>query len=550
VGWWPFNGNANDESGNGNNGTVNGAILTNDRFGIVGKAYSFNGVSDFINCGNSPIFNQNNITISLWANHFQYPQSRDHTLFSKGAYNPGEIGYRATINADMKAYFIYSVDPLGPGFVNSTNNQSLNQWDHYVFIKNNDSLKIFINGTLNNLFVHPRSPLNNSSPFFIGGHRDPFFPLPSYVDYWNGKIDDVAIWSRVLTQQEITNLYNVAAPPSCNPLAANLQNGLVGYWPFCGNANDESGNGNNGVVNGATLTADRFGNVNSSYEFDGISQDIDCGNNQTLNNNEFTISLWYQEYASAINPSEHTLICKSSTSQGTIGYRLCIQNVTNSLDYFIWSQLGNSSVQGTGFVSGTSTIQTLIWQNLIAIKSGDTLSLYKNGLFENRWVGASALINNSSPFLIGSKIDIGGVKNGFFHGKIDDIAIWNRALSQQEITQLYNQNICYQTITVTDTLIINANLTNLNPVTFQNTIKVYPNPANDHITIDCGSNFSTMSGYTMRIDNSLGQTVYTTSINQQSFYVDLNTWSGNGVYFVYLINTNSQILEIRKIVIQ
>ena len=80
-------------------------------------------------------------------------------------------------------------------------------------------------------------------------------------------------------------------------------NGLVGWWPFNGNANDESGNGNNGVVNGATLTADRFGNVNSSYEFDGISQDIDCGNNQTLNNNEFTISLWYQEYASAINPS-------------------------------------------------------------------------------------------------------------------------------------------------------------------------------------------------------------------------------------------------------
>jgi hypothetical protein len=46
-------------------------------------------------------------------------------------------------------------------------------------------------------------------------------------------------------------------------------NGLVGYWGFNGNANDQSGNGNNGTVNGATLTSDRFGNNNSAYSFDG-----------------------------------------------------------------------------------------------------------------------------------------------------------------------------------------------------------------------------------------------------------------------------------------
>ena len=46
-------------------------------------------------------------------------------------------------------------------------------------------------------------------------------------------------------------------------------NGLVGWWGFNGNANDESGNGNNGTVNGPTLTNDRFGNPNSAYDFDG-----------------------------------------------------------------------------------------------------------------------------------------------------------------------------------------------------------------------------------------------------------------------------------------
>jgi hypothetical protein len=55
-------------------------------------------------------------------------------------------------------------------------------------------------------------------------------------------------------------------------------NGLVGWWPFNGNANDESGNGNNGTVNGATLTIDRFGNANQAYGFDGVDDFIEVIN--------------------------------------------------------------------------------------------------------------------------------------------------------------------------------------------------------------------------------------------------------------------------------
>jgi hypothetical protein len=71
-------------------------------------------------------------------------------------------------------------------------------------------------------------------------------------------------------------------------------NGLVGYWPFNGNANDESANGNNGTVNGATLSADRFGNANKAYSFDGVDDYITINN--TVGNfgtSDFTISLWY-----------------------------------------------------------------------------------------------------------------------------------------------------------------------------------------------------------------------------------------------------------------
>ena len=70
-------------------------------------------------------------------------------------------------------------------------------------------------------------------------------------------------------------------------------NGLVGYWPFNGNANDESGNGNNGTVNGATLTTDRFGNSNSAYSFDGINDYIGTNLSGITGQNSRTISFWF-----------------------------------------------------------------------------------------------------------------------------------------------------------------------------------------------------------------------------------------------------------------
>ena len=77
----------------------------------------------------------------------------------------------------------------------------------------------------------------------------------------------------------ISSLYYQAQVPSYVPT-----NGLVGWWPFNGNANDESGNGNNGTVNGANLTADRFGNVNKAYSFDGIDDFIDLGTSINFSN--------------------------------------------------------------------------------------------------------------------------------------------------------------------------------------------------------------------------------------------------------------------------
>ena len=124
------------------------------------------------------------------------------------------------------------------------------------------------------------------------------------------------------------------------------------------------------------------------------------------------------------------------------------------------------------------------------------------------------------------------------------------------VTQIYDTitTTIYDTITVTDfttvtdTLIINTTLSLPSPNN-ENTILVYPNPASDHITIDNG-NYASMAGYSIKIENNAGQQVFQSLINQPQFYLDLSTWSGNGLYFIHLINPQNETVTIRKIVLQ
>jgi hypothetical protein len=140
----------------------------------------------------------------------------------------------------------------------------------------------------------------------------------------------------------------------------------------------------------------------------------------------------------------------------------------------------------------------------------------------------------------------------YFKGKIDDIGLWNRALFQQEITQLYNQNQCMTNISVTDTMIINVGqLSYTNPIAYANNITLYPNPANTQVNISF-TNITDLTGGQIHIINSLGQQVATTPITLSgtNTTLGLTTWGGAGLYFVQIINAQGQILDIKKIILQ
>ena len=329
-------------------------------------------------------------------------------------------------------------------------------------------------------------------------------------------------------------------PPSYVPT-----DGLVGWWPFNGNANDESGTGNNGTVNGATLTEDRFGNGNAAYGFDGESNVIEVPDDNSIDFvDSYTLSAWYN--TADMNQINQGVLGKSNQSGGT-GYSLIVNGYVG-FDYFIafgYNDGQDPAINGAAYTSATTNTLTG-WHHLLGTYNGATAKMYFDGQFVDSVNVVFDLENSEYPLQFGNETNN---LSRFFDGALDDIGIWNRALTQEEITDLYNANLCYEYITVTDTLIISLGPMGFNPVTYQNTILMYPNPTNDQLTIDYGD-FASLAGYTLKIFNSIGGETHSANINQQQEVLQLGTWGGAGTYQVVIYNAQGVPVDTRTIVLQ
>jgi len=206
VGWWPFNGNANDESGNGNNGTVNGASLTADRFGVADKAYSFDGLNDYIevlNC--TPQFNNSSQTLSLWMKFNTQYNFSSLALIKNGTSYLNGFNFFIDQNNSVYGNDNYLVGILlGNGnTVNFISNQTeLGQWANLVATYDGANIKIYFNGILKGIASYSGS-LNCPNNNLVFGQWDNLTPPNSY----NRNLDDIGIWNRALTECEIKDLY-------------------------------------------------------------------------------------------------------------------------------------------------------------------------------------------------------------------------------------------------------------------------------------------------------------------------------------------------------
>ena len=317
-------------------------------------------------------------------------------------------------------------------------------------------------------------------------------------------------------------------------------NGLVGYWPFNGNANDESGNGNNGVVNGATLTTDRNGNVDSAYSFI-TNSDIIQNQKFDISTQNFTISVWCKvlttfsyttfnivEFGPIDNTTESGFSLRLDQNDNAYGYNM----------YKLYGMTNNSYILSQSY--DFNSINQ--WNNFIFSKDSGITKLYLNGQLINSSIDSETINYENSYLQFGNK---GNTNNNLIGNRlIDDIGIWNRALNQQEITNLYNSVSSNECLTMT----INTGVLSTNPVTYTSSVSIYPNPANDQITIDCG-NLANVSGWSIKITNMQGQEVFSQPMNTQQYVVPLNTWSGQGMYFVKIINAQNEVVNIKKIIL-
>ena len=226
-----------------------------------------------------------------------------------------------------------------------------------------------------------------------------------------------------------------------NAFAQVPTNGLVAYYPFTGNANDYSGNGNNGTVNGATLTTDRFGNPNAAYSFNGSNNYIGLGINQKIDSifGDFSLSYWINTPV-----SQYQTVLSSYSNQSGTNWRF-ISRITYDSAMTDFNAVPNISWQ---HIDSHNAIQLNQWKNLIMVRIGTAYSIYVNGVLVNTSTVSPNTINNpTSPYATTSiGYNLAGTGSEFFKGSIDDIAFYNRGLNSTEINNLYtvSQSTCMQ----------------------------------------------------------------------------------------------------------
>jgi uncharacterized protein YjdB len=216
--------------------------------------------------------------------------------------------------------------------------------------------------------------------------------------------------------------------------------GLVGWWPFNGNANDESGTGNNGTNYGATLTTDRFGNSNKAYAYDGISNYIEVLSSPSIEfSSSYSISAWFNSDIWAGVGTDRSIISKIHPTGWYGGYEILIGGTPGGGDM---AHIGNIGGSNFHLTHGGYSINT--WYMATATFDGNVIKLYMNGVLIDSSIHPGLLQTSTLPLRFGRR-GTGG--DQWFVGKIDDIVLYNRALTPSEITQLYNAGNVAGTIT-------------------------------------------------------------------------------------------------------
>jgi len=438
VGYWNFddndlNGNIlYDKSGNGNNGTNNGATTSAD--GVLKQAFEFNGTSNYVSGNN--LISLDSGTLCAWV--------KDNSGYSGDTPHVASTHHKYGWVFGMRYGNVWSSYDDDDSTERSLYGDTVINNDKWNFIcatidDNLGIFSIYANGvfdTSTSTTVGKGIKEISTDRWTIGCYDG-----DTYHNCWEGFIDEVRIYNRALSAEEVKNLYDSSKREYVTAVNGT---GLGGYWKMNDNANnsivaDSSGNNNTGTFydsNGDpdTNTHDITGKVGGALSFDGVDDYIEIPHDPSIDggSGSFTFGLWL--YASSSVGTYDMPIWKGGSSPDTAGYDMELgtggwcsymaDGVNYKQSYFSYSPLNNQ------------------WVHLVAVLDRDNeyIYTYTNGeLFDYVELGILGSINNNADNLfLGSLAKYG--PNYQFNGYIDEVFIYNRALSANEVKNLYDSS--------------------------------------------------------------------------------------------------------------
>jgi hypothetical protein len=293
-------------------------------------------------------------------------------------------------------------------------NAPLNQWTHAAYTVKQGRMDIYINGKWRAKTDIPVGAFNtNTNPLRIAGQGS-----DSTQPWFRGLIDEVRIYNRALSEEEIRYLYNRGAP--------------IAHWKFDegeGNiAYDSSGNGNNGTIYGAQWVQGKFA---SALSFDGVDDYVEVPNSPSLNpTNEITVEAWFYPMSYTSGTGWHGIVGKAGFTNG----------------YLLWVE-ETGSVNGLIYVGGTRynvfsgyNAPLNQWTHAAYTVKQGRMDIYINGQWRAKTdIPVGAFNTNTNPLRIAGQGS--DSTQPWFRGLIDDVRIYNYARSPEQILQDYNEGL-------------------------------------------------------------------------------------------------------------
>jgi chitodextrinase len=392
---------AADASGNGNTGTLSGAVWTTA--GRNGGALSFDGAGDYVTVADKASLDLGaGATVEAWV----YPTSN--------------TGFRSVVAKERGGggfpYGLETSSGVPDGFVTTTGNATAaattalaaSMWTHLAMTYDGATVRLYVNGGLAASTSVTGALTVSADPLRIGGDV-------TWAEWFQGRIDDVRVYSRALTAAEVqTDMATPVAASSPPPPST-----LVGAWSFDAGsgttAADSSGNGNAGTLNGATWqSSGRFG---GALSFDGAGDNVSIADSASLDlTNASTLEAWVYPTSA---PAYAGVVAKERAGGG-LPYGL--EAASGLPDGYV-----NTGSNATA--ASSSALPLSSWTHLAQTYDGTAVRLYVNGALAASTSASGSLLNSSDPLRIGGDQTWGE----WFAGRIDEVRIYSRALSQSEI---------------------------------------------------------------------------------------------------------------------